>query len=252
MAGRALLSDDDDSKCELLGGFFAYFIQGLLLVAALLSLVYKRYVERPQRPWVVWALDVGKQLVGGFFVHFANIGVSELLRGVEGGNADECAFYFLNFFIDCTVGVAIVYCIHESICRAAAHLYGPSSVLSHIGMYGDPPVLKVWGIQLGAYLAALMLNKLIVATFLYVFLGPITAFGNWLFRPLQSNPKAELVVVMVLCPWLLQTLQFWLFDIFLKAKPSDVEHEYSGLVSKGEQRPRNDRGESREWTFGAL
>lgn len=53
------------------------------------SLVYKRHVERPQRPWTIWSYDVGKQLVGGFFVHFANILVSSVLQ-TSGG--DQCAW----------------------------------------------------------------------------------------------------------------------------------------------------------------
>ena len=63
---------------------------------------------------------------------------------------------------------------------------------------------------------------------------PMKDFGDWLFGPLQSNPNAELVVVMVLCPWLLTSLQFWIFDIILKAEDegkdnSENEGPYSRL-----------------------
>uniref|UniRef100_A0A7S2RKF1 Uncharacterized protein n=1 Tax=Rhizochromulina marina TaxID=1034831 RepID=A0A7S2RKF1_9STRA len=182
-------------------------------------------------------------MVGGFFVHIANIGTAEVLQGIAGDDADECAFYFLNFFIDCTIGVVIVYGIHEAICRTGVRLFGPESALSHIGHYGDPPVITVWGKQLGVYLSALLVNKLIVASFLYVTLGAVTKFGNWLFSPLQAHPNTELLVVMVLCPWILQTLQFWLFDFVLKAKPGDLDHEYRDLNSKEEcSTPRLDEG----------
>jgi len=54
------------------------------------SLVFKRfYIDRPPRPWRVWGFDVGKQLVGGGFVHLANIVVASLLSGSGG---DECAW----------------------------------------------------------------------------------------------------------------------------------------------------------------
>ena len=72
--------------------------------------------------------------------------------------------------------------------------------------------------QLAVYLLALVINKVIVASLLYLLQSPMTSFGNWLFGPLQPSPNAELVVVMVLCPWLLTTLQFWLFDLFLKVR----------------------------------
>ena len=96
---RALLEDapspaptskptTEEEGCELLGGTLAYCIQFLLGVAAIASLVYKRHIERPQRPWIIWAFDVGKQLVGGFLVHFMNIGVSSIM----GKDGDECAW----------------------------------------------------------------------------------------------------------------------------------------------------------------
>lgn len=207
------------TKCELLGGVFAFLIQGVLLFAALGSLVYKRHIEFPRRPWNVFGLDVGKQLVGGFFVHCANIAVSEMLDAQgDDDESDQCALYFINFFVDCTFGVAIVYGFHESLTRALRVKYGPRSAFASIGEYGDPPSLHVWARQLGVYLVALLLNKLLVGGLIFALLHPVTALGNWLFGPLQAHPKTELVVVMVLCPWLLTTLQMWLFDRFLKSK----------------------------------
>ena len=85
------------SECKLLSDVFSYLIQIFLGLVAISSLVYKRYLERPQRPWKIWGFDVGKQLVGGFFVHLGNIAVSSYILNKAGG--DECAWYFINFFI---------------------------------------------------------------------------------------------------------------------------------------------------------
>ena len=52
----------------------------------------------------------------------------------------------------------------------------------------------------------------------------MTIFGKWLFSPVSSNHNVELVIVMILCPWLLTTLQFWLFDKLLKAKIEEKEY----------------------------
>ena len=123
--GRRLGSD-----CELLGGVLAYLIQAFLGVCAVLSLVYKRHIERPQRPWFIWGCDVGKQLIGGFFVHFANIAVSALL---EDENGDQCAWYFINFFVDCTFGVCVVYLIHGAIVNVAQRRWGNATALAEIG-----------------------------------------------------------------------------------------------------------------------
>jgi hypothetical protein len=209
-------------ECTLLGGLLSYSIQLFLGIAAILTLVYKRHIERPQRAWKVWSLDVGKQLLGGFCVHFANIIVSSIL----GNNGDECAWYFINFFIDCTFGVGVVYVVHEGICRITRRSFGPSSSLSSIGHYGEPPNLKVWSKQMGVYLVSLLVNKLIVCGLLYLNLNSMESFGNWLFGPLQSNRNLELIIVMVVCPFLLTSFQFLIFDAILKA-PSNKDCEGS-------------------------
>lgn len=114
----------------------------------------------------------------------------------------------MNFFIDCTVGVGIVWAAHECICRTGTHFFGDDCALAHIGEYGEAPHdIWVWAKQLAAYLFALFLNKLVVSIVLYAFLEQMGWLGDWIFSPLQAHPEAELIVVMVLCPWLLTSLQ---------------------------------------------
>ena len=142
--------------------------------------------------------------------------------------------YFINFFVDCTLGVVNVYVVHESICRLARRRYGRGTALYRIGEYGNPPSKLVWVKQCCAYVTAIIINKVLVVILLKALEIPMKDFGDWLFGPLQSNPNAELVVVMVLCPWLLTSLQFWIFDIILKAEDegkdnSENEGPYSRL-----------------------
>jgi len=168
---------------------------GVLAIAAFLSLVLKRYIERPQRPWKIWAFDVGKQLVGGGFIHFSNILVSGMLQDVMGADSDQCAWYFLNFFIDCSLGVIVVFLAHKALCRVGTYFYGPQSALAHIGEYGEPPSPHKWGIHLTVWLMALLINKVFVSVMLYVARDGMNAFGNWLFGPVQCRPQLELVIV---------------------------------------------------------
>jgi len=70
----------DNGECRLLGPF-AIFVQGALGLLALLSLVYKRWRERPQRPLKIWFFDVSKQVVGSVLVHIANLLMSMLSSG---------------------------------------------------------------------------------------------------------------------------------------------------------------------------
>lgn len=112
---------DNNGECRLLGPF-AIFVQLGLGGLALLSLVYKRWRERPQRPLKIWFFDVSKQVFGSVLVHIANVFMSMLTSGrfsiklepatVAAAQAmlrrrDEddytpnpCSFYLLNLAID--------------------------------------------------------------------------------------------------------------------------------------------------------
>lgn len=97
----------ENGECQLLGPF-ALVIQGALGALALLSLVYKRWRERPQRPLKVWAFDASKQVVGSMLLHIANLLMSMLSSGqlsmnaaaTNGYQANPCSFYLLNLAID--------------------------------------------------------------------------------------------------------------------------------------------------------
>lgn len=112
--------DGSGGECRLLGPF-AIFIQLGLGALALLSLVYKRWRERPQRPVKIWFFDVSKQVFGSVLVHIANVFMSMLTSGrfsirpepssvqIVGrllARSDDayvpnpCSFYLLNLAID--------------------------------------------------------------------------------------------------------------------------------------------------------
>ena len=110
----AVASSENDSKpgadngeCKLLGPF-AIVIQGALGGLALLSLVYKRWRERPQRPIKIWAFDVSKQVVGSILLHLVNLLMSmfsfgQLKTFTTGSGpykANPCSLYLLNLAID--------------------------------------------------------------------------------------------------------------------------------------------------------
>lgn len=96
-----------NGECNLLGPF-ALIIQGSLGALALLSLVFKRWRERPQRPVKIWAFDASKQVVGSMLLHIANLLMSMLSSGqlditiTAAGDyqANPCSFYLLNLAID--------------------------------------------------------------------------------------------------------------------------------------------------------
>lgn len=106
-AGPDAGAGDESGECHLLGPF-ALIIQGSLGLLALMSLVFKRWRERPQRPLKVWAFDASKQVVGSMLLHVANLLMSLLssgklvvtLENPDKFQANPCSFYLLNLAID--------------------------------------------------------------------------------------------------------------------------------------------------------
>lgn len=105
----------DNGECQLLGPF-AIFIQAALGGLALLSLVFKRWRERPQRPIKIWGFDVSKQVVGSILLHLANLLMSMLSSGqltvapttTGPYRANPCSFYLLNLAIDVSISTFVI------------------------------------------------------------------------------------------------------------------------------------------------
>lgn len=94
-----------EEKCEMLG-VFGYVIQFVLGVLAFMVLFVKRCYEKPKRPWKVWWFDASKQIFSAGFAHIVNLILSVFLSS---NNVNECVLYFVNTFMDCTIGVVISY-----------------------------------------------------------------------------------------------------------------------------------------------
>ena len=197
----------NNNQCKLLDNVFSYLIQFFLGAVSIGSLIFKRHIEIPKRSWKIWLFDVSKQLIGGFFTHIANIMVSEYILYTKGG--DECAWYFINFVVDCTIGIFFVYIFHYGLC----YFFKINKI---IGYYGNPPETRKWFNQMVIYVASLFLNKIVIVTSLYFLKEQFTYLGNEIFKNIQNKPNLELLIVMIICPFILTTIQMWIFDFMLK------------------------------------
>ncbi|RLN98150.1 hypothetical protein BBJ28_00002450 [Nothophytophthora sp. Chile5] len=268
--------DANLEECKLLSGEFAVLLQVLLGFIALSVLVFKRLREVPRRP-LVWAFDASKQMVGASFAHVANLLIAILLYSYEDSHksADttvdqvapelispccpafavvsrlnlfvcmatrmywayfQCALYFVNFTLDTTLGVFLNYVLLSAVsllalrCRWAA--------LTTPGDYGSPVRVSVWLAQLGSWIVVIFSTKLVIAVLIVALESPLGSFAVWLFKPLQNSPDVELALVMIACPCLMNALQFWIQDSFLK---KDIRDE-SFLVAQTALSPASSVG----------
>lgn len=200
-------------QCHLLGGAFASSIQVCLAILCISTLAFKRYGEIPQRPWVVWALDVGKQSVGSSFGHFSNIFLSEIIA-TELTGGDECQWYCLSFLLDSTLGTFV----NLSLLHFAENLIRNRASLHYLqfGDYGDPPSLIRWTAQLGIWLTLVIIGKIVCVFILVQFSGTLEMMISYVFQNLRSHPQTELIVVMIVIPGISNVISFWITDTYLK------------------------------------
>ncbi|KAH3660246.1 hypothetical protein OGAPHI_007451 [Ogataea philodendri] len=228
-------------KCELLGPF-SLLVQGFMGVCALLSLVWKRSREYPnRRPWKIWLFDVSKQVIGALGIHMLNVFMSIL-----GGRSDEwfvnlsqhtspyylsgsppstpleppnqdfdnpCDYYFLNILFDTTIGIPILWGLLHVIYKLARNA-GIEGIES--GEYGNPPKYSYYSKQLALYFVGLVSMKLIIYILL-VACPFLVRFAYWLLSWSDSVPRLQVAFVMLLFPLIMNSFQYYIVDTIIQS-----------------------------------
>ncbi|UNI14593.1 hypothetical protein JDV02_001208 [Purpureocillium takamizusanense] len=236
--------DAPQGECSLLGPF-ALLVQAALGGLALLSLVYKRWRERPQRPLKIWFFDVSKQVFGSVLVHIANIFMSMLTSGRFSikleptaaaaaarvmSRTDEpyvpnpCSFYLLNLAIDTTVGIPILIVLLRIMTGLVAFTpLGRPAESIQSGNYGNPPNAWWWLKQSVIYFCGLFGMKVCVLI-IFIVMPWISKVGDWALKWTEGNERLQIAFVMMIFPLIMNGLQYYIIDSFIKKKDT-AEHE---------------------------
>ncbi|XP_064112566.1 store-operated calcium entry regulator STIMATE-like [Macrobrachium nipponense] len=221
----------DASVCgkDALTDSYGWFIQALLASLAFGLLILKRFCEprKHRRSWLVWFYDTSKQGLGAMIVHFCNVFLSEAFRG------DPCTWYIISFLLDSTLGLVIIWVgIRLSIHIGQTQGY-PTIVF---GEYGRPPSVRAWGHQCGVYIGLMVIEKIVITGLL--------AFPFWsnvrdlILAPIK-DPQARVVIVVLVIPFFINALIFWVTDNFLMLKvhrPVRTEEDPYEDASSGSSR----------------
>jgi len=237
-------SSSSESFCKVYDaqdGFTAA-VQGLLAALALASLYIKRLSEQPRRKFMVWWLDVSKQGIGATYAHCLNMVIAAFIANAVRGDyqlKDQCAWYAMNFFLDTTLGL-VLSLVFLGMLERIAERCGWTSLMNS-GVYSGPDAVKHWFHQLIAWLLILTLVKLVNIFVLWLFSPLLARLGEFLFRPLQSNIRFELLFVMIMFPGILNVFYFWIADGYLKATDDKREVHESELtvMKKTEDEPES-------------
>ena len=213
--------DMPENTCKLMGGF-AILVQISMATMALLSLLYKRHIETPKRPILIWTMDTSKQAIAASLVHFTNVFVSEFAQLLGGGESSNnpCVWYFLNLALDTTIGVYILYLVLSATNYVCVKILGLTDIDS--GHYGEPPKLYAWFKQLIIFLFSWVWVKLLVviALILFPFLNSVALSILAFFK---GSAEGQIVFTMFVFPLIMNVIQALLTDRIIKGRVRDVE-----------------------------
>ncbi|KAF7655214.1 hypothetical protein LDENG_00059370 [Lucifuga dentata] len=187
---------------------FGVLIQGLLGVIAFSTLMLKRFREPVgiRRPWRIWFYDTSKQAIGSLFIHFANVFLSTFTK------EDPCSLYLMNFLLDATLGMLVIWGAVRLVSKLVEH---KQWTLLTFGEYGDPPQAAAWLGQCGIYLLIMVLEKGVI---MLVLLIPGWSKLQAVLLSYITNPQLELALVMLIVPFIVNSIMFWVVDSLMMRK----------------------------------
>jgi hypothetical protein len=216
--------------CHLLEGVFSLLVQASLGITALMTLVCKRYVERPQRPFRIFVYDASKQAIAALYAHGLNlllaISLTHLLTQPD--QKDECLWYFVNFCVDLLIGIPLNFIFLYAVDRIAIRK-GWSSLVS--GEYSSTTTFcnRSYVLQILVWMGIVTITKVFLFyCFIYPLSSQLESAAGTILKPVSHDPETELVVVMVLVPFSCNIIQFWVQDTFLKGNSNT--HEYPRAI----------------------
>ncbi|KAJ3317295.1 hypothetical protein HDV06_001717 [Boothiomyces sp. JEL0866] len=209
----------EDKKCELIDSF-AILVQILMASLALASLLYKRSIETPQRPMLIWAMDTAKQAIAASLIHFANILLSYITSVLPQQSTNPCVWYFLNLALDTTVGVYILYIFLSGI-HSVAEYFNIKDI--EMGHYGHPPRVAYINVVYTLDQATdLIFDRMLVVTVTLVLVPIFGIIATWILSPL-SDERYQVIFVMFIFPLIMNIIQAWLIDKVIKGKVGYIQ-----------------------------
>ncbi|XP_045617884.1 store-operated calcium entry regulator STIMATE [Procambarus clarkii] len=211
----------DVSVCgkDALTDSYGWFVQALLASLAFGLLILKRFCEpkKHRRSWLVWFYDTSKQGLGAMIVHFCNVFLSEAFRG------DPCTWYIISFLLDSTLGLVIIWAgIRLSI--YIGQKQGMPTII--FGEYGRPPSARAWGHQCALYVGIMIVEKVLITGLLALQFW--SSVRDLILAPI-TDPQVRVVIVVLVIPFFINALIFWVTDNFLmlKVRPVARDEEYA-------------------------
>lgn len=116
----------------------------------------------------------------------------------------------------------------------------PESVQS--GNYGSPPNVWWWLKQSVIYFCGLFGMKVCVLI-IFIMMPWISKAGDWALKWTEGNEKLQIAFVMMIFPLIMNALQYYIIDSFIKLKDTDYENPNANDSDEEGRRRRYDDSE---------
>lgn len=149
------------NTCDLMS-WSGILIQLLLCAICLGGLIIKRLLEKPQRAWLIWLLDITKQIAGMTIIHVYNVIMAMVIAKPSSG-LDQCAWYWIQYNIDVFLGTVLNWGLMKA-CNVLFEKCRCPSMVS--GNYFDRKTNRIsfwiWLAQTGIWSLVVLANKWIM------------------------------------------------------------------------------------------
>lgn len=146
-----------------------------------------------------------------------NMMASLVLSQREEGN--PCMWYFITLIMDTTFGVIFAYTLLKIIEKVSRDNGWSKAISGNYSEDTDEEIdLGAWSLQLMIWVSIVAFVKWLLLIAIIYFHLFFTEIGKRMLEPFADDPRLELVFVMIIVPTVMNILQFWVQDNFLKQK----------------------------------
>jgi hypothetical protein len=181
-------------------------------------------------------LDTSKQGISSLLIHFMNLFLAVSIS--KQNDDDACVWYFVNILLDTTIGVIFEW-ILVRVLEVIARKNKIEVLISGCYFASDTIIFDdyhidycIWATQAGIWCLISSLMKLFV--YIIMLSSPIFLedLGKSMLSSIAIYPRLELIIVMIIVPFIMNACQFWLVDNILKeSDESRIER-----ISRGKEK----------------
>jgi len=128
-------------------------------------------------------------------------------------------WYFITLIMDTTFGVVFAYSLLKIIEKVSRDNGWTKAISGNYSEDTDEEIdLGAWSLQLMIWVSIVAFVKWLLLIAIIYFRLFFIEIGKRMLEPFADDPRVELVFVMIVVPAVMNILQFWVQDNFLKQK----------------------------------